>query len=552
MTINFNTLFADIGAALQTAEYLVSAYVTDVEPAVRAFQDGLDDETQAIQYAINTGIETGLDTLDSALGSALTALVGTPVQNLIIEKVNADVPLRSKSISAALTILIDQMEDNAESVDASTLTTTITYGEGGSSSGWAGDNYGTGVIVVCTKRGDGRVNEFALSETIRCEITASQSSGEATWKLTGEPSDSLTSPEWPGGSSISKTITSYVGTSSANLVPNGDFADEDTNADYLPDDWILSVGTLNSTIRVTTVEQQTVTINGTPTGGHYTLSFTDRDLRVYTTVPLAYNASGSAVQTALQALPWLGSVTVATTGTSPDYTHTITMYGVPSPSSLTYTSLLTGGTPTITVATPTSGSGGVMRGDRTLEFDGDGADLTAIQCEVTLSRATCYCANLWMNLDVTPAAGTLVCDLVDGIAGTTLTDDQGNSNTFTVDLTAVGTYPESHYGCFHTPSVMPPLVYFRIRLTTALSAGTSLFIDEACLVPMTEMYAGGPYISAFTGRDDFEIGDEATITIVNNREGRLHEWLNRLLNLSGSRLMLPTAVAGTQPDTLIT
>lgn len=551
MTINFTTLFTYIGHAANAADGMVTAYSSTIETDVRAFQDALDAETQAFQYAVMQGIEGGLTSLESAFSSAMTSLCASPVTNLIIETVHADTPLLTKGIATALAILIDQMDDNAENVDASTVSTTVSYGEGGSSSGWAGDNIGNGILVTCTKRGDGRVNEFILSETIRCEITATSSDSTATWKLLGEPTESKLSVDWPGGSGTSKTLTSYTGSSSANLVLNGDFSEEDDNATYMPEDWILETGTLGTTILVTDVEVQTVTINGTPTGGHYTLSFTDSEGRTYTTAPLAYNASGSDVQTALQELPFLGSVTVSSTGTSPDYTHTVTFLSVTNPHPLTYTSNLTGGTPTITVATPTPGSNGVMRGDRALEFNGNGSEQTSIYVPVTLEATTCYCCNLWVLCDIAPAAGTLTVDLVDGIDGTTVEDDQGTANTFDIDLTAVGTYPEAQNDCFHTPSNMPPQVYLRLKLSTALSNTTSLFVDEVALVKMTELYAGGLFVAAFTGRTDFIIGDEATITVVNNREGALHEWLNRFLDLAGKRLMLPTAATGTQDDTLI-
>jgi hypothetical protein len=90
-----------------------------------------------------------------------------------------------------------------------------------------------------------------------------------------------------------------------------------------------------------------------------------------------------------------------------------------------------------------------------------------------------------------------------------------------------------------------------MKLTTALSSGTSLFVDELALVAMTELYAGGPRVAAFTGARNFAVGDTATITVLNNREGELHEWFHRLLGLGGNRILFPVATPGTQPDTLI-
>lgn len=91
---------------------------------------------------------------------------------------------------------------------------------------------------------------------------------------------------------------------------------------------------------------QTVTISGSPTGGTYTLTYNSN-----TTSSIAYNASASAVQTALQALTGLGSVTVTQTGASPNVTNTITMTGAGiTPGAITGTDSMTGGTHAVATA----------------------------------------------------------------------------------------------------------------------------------------------------------------------------------------------------------
>lgn len=68
-------------------------------------------------------------------------------------------------------------------------------------------------------------------------------------------------------------------------------------------------------------EVQTVTITGTPTGGTFTLSYDGQ-----ATAPIAYNAAGAAVQTALEALPGIGvgNVTVSGSASGP---FTVTFAG---------------------------------------------------------------------------------------------------------------------------------------------------------------------------------------------------------------------------------
>jgi len=114
-----------------------------------------------------------------------------------------------------------------------------------------------------------------------------------------------------------------------------------------------------TTIETTPVtEIQTVAITGSPTGGTYTLTWQGN-----TTAALAYNANSAAVQAALRLLPGLELVTVAESGTTPNYTHTVTMRGAGgpltagSPAQMTSTNSLTGGSsPTITHGTTTPGA----------------------------------------------------------------------------------------------------------------------------------------------------------------------------------------------------
>ena len=93
-------------------------------------------------------------------------------------------------------------------------------------------------------------------------------------------------------------------------------------------------------------QSQTVTEGGSPTGGTFTLTY-----GAGTTSALAFDVSAAAMQTALRLLAGLESVTVTRTGTTTNFVWTIVMRGAGnSPSALTYTSSLTGGTPTLAIA----------------------------------------------------------------------------------------------------------------------------------------------------------------------------------------------------------
>lgn len=94
---------------------------------------------------------------------------------------------------------------------------------------------------------------------------------------------------------------------------------------------------------------QTVTINGSPTGGTFTLSFNDA-----TTAPIAEAAVGSAVQSALVGLSTIGSGNVTVTG-SAGGPYTVTFTGALAhkhvgPLTADASGLTGGTTPTVTIA----------------------------------------------------------------------------------------------------------------------------------------------------------------------------------------------------------
>jgi Phage capsid family len=111
-----------------------------------------------------------------------------------------------------------------------------------------------------------------------------------------------------------------------------------------------------------TSEVQTVTVNGTPTGGTFTLTF-----RGATTSGIAYNAAAATVQTALQGLSTIGSSNATVTG-SAGGPYTVTFAAALAnknvPKITADGSSLTGGTNmSVTVATTTQGeSGGGITG----------------------------------------------------------------------------------------------------------------------------------------------------------------------------------------------
>lgn len=536
MTISFSTFFTKAGKAFFAGNTIHTAVKTTVFDEVEDFVQEFASTNIEISRCVDGLYDAALDLQDA--GTALVeAAVATPVIDYLVQTVKDDNRQADDNAITALKELIKQMKGASDSVDASTPAASVSYG---------GSNVGNGVCVTSIKRPDGKVNEHILAESI--EGIAS----DDTFDFAGEGDEDILSCEWPKGSGCTASLTSMTGSDS--LISNGTFETENTYEDDLPDDWVASVATIGTTLKMTNVEIQTVIISGTPTGGWYTLSFTDSGTKVQTTQPIAYNGTSSDVQSALRELIGLGSVTVSSTGTTPNYTHSVTFTDVKSPAQLTSTATyLTGGTPAIAHATSTASGAYVLRGARTLEFDSNGSEKTTIQVPVTLTATTQYAMCLWCCVDSAPAAGVVTVDLVDGIGGTVVNDDAGTANSYTIDATALTTSWAAKTGVFRTPTNLPDNLFLRIRITTDVSNTSSVFFDDATLVEMTELYTGGVYAAVFTGPTEWVTDDTITLAVTNDRAGALHEWMNRVFDMRENDLLLPSNSAGgeTINDSLI-
>tara|TARA_R110000803_G_scaffold23906_6_gene58216 strand:+ start:3206 stop:4831 length:1626 start_codon:yes stop_codon:yes gene_type:complete len=540
MAITFATLFTRLGKAFFAGNTAITATATSIPAEAEDYLDAIAAGTLEVRNTAS-GVEAATASIKTAGTAFVSSGVKTPCANLLVQMIKEDVVLPSATTLASTVELISQMETASSSVNASSIGGSVAYNSG---------NTGDGVIVYSTKRGDGKVNEHILGEVLNGAVSSTLASGQSASSMQGEPAVANTSILWPTGSGASQTLTSYVADSSANLMA-GAFETEDSNASNLPSGWIAEVATLGTTVLMTPIEVQTVIISSSPTTGYMILKFTDKDGKQQNTAPLVYNASQSAVQAALRALNGLASVTVVTTGVSPNYTHTITFTDVPNPGQLTSTETFDVGS--IAHATSTAGSANIVRGGRAMEFNSNGAEVSAMYYPLTVSAATSYSFNAFFKTDSAPAAGAIKIELLDAIGGSVIADDESTSNLLDVDATALTTSWSMHNTTFRTPTVLPGNVYLRVRISTAITNTSSVFFDELCFVPSIALYTGGPMVAMFTGETDWVVGDKVTITPTNDRGGTIHEWSNRVFDLRTNNLLLPSNSAGgeTIADSLI-
>lgn len=533
MAITFSDFFTKMGKLFHYGNITHTAIGTTIEDEVEDFVQQFTTETLQVKETAEQVAEDlqGFQASGAGFLSGSMTRVG---DDLLIQMIKADNQQASDSRLESLKELRQQMIDASESLNASTPACTPTY---------LGANTGNGVIVISTKRGDGLVNEFIFGEDVEGTVTVANADESATLSLDGEEKEGDSfSHLWPVGSGTGSSLISNIGGGGSNLITNGTFKNVNALEADLPKGWIASVETFGTTLKVSDVEVQTVIMSSSPSAGHYLLHWVNADSDSQTTIPIVYNASGAAVQTALRGIVGLEKVTNVQTGTTPNFTNTITFVDVTNPAQLTSTDNTTGGS--IAHATSTAASADVVRGSRSVEFDADGAELTTIQVPVSVLPVTQYAFSLLMKADVAPAAGVFTVDLVDGIGGTTLVDEEAVSNSFTIDATALTTSFVHKTGVFRTPLNLTDIVYLRIRISTAVSAGTSVFLDETCLVTMTELYRGGLSASLFTGPTAWDVDDKLTLPVTNDRAGAIHEWMDRVYNLRETDFLLPSDNAG--------
>lgn len=193
----------------------------------------------------------------------------------------------------------------------------------------------------------------------------------------------------------------------------------------------------------------------------------------------------------------------------------------------------------------------VYKGSKALEILGDGSTLTQLYQTLTgLSGITPYMVNFWCRVSTNPAAGVLTVDLHDGTS--VINDAAGTANSFTVDLTTLGTTFVSKSGTFRLPAAVPSTVRLRFRLSTAITNTHSLFIDHAALVAPAALYAGGPYLHGFSGATGWAINDTKVCAVANDYRGQLQTGAFRMY--ANTSLLLPSATgaAETISDGLVT
>ena len=454
-------------------------------------------------------------------------------EDTVLRMVADDNPLFSNAdLTAALEEIIRQMT-GAQTVKSCTVTAT------------AGSVVGTGngALVLSTKRGDGLVQEnlFAETASVECLLDGQMDAGVTYYheQLVYKGDYATLSPlhhDWPTGSGayLKFRAIGFPGNNAyGNKLMNGGLQTWTGSPAQLAN-WTLTTGTWGtdavqntSSVYYDTYDLKlvgnlvsvpgapTVTNQGTPGATSYSYVIVAKNANGTTTPSgTTTTTTGNATLTGVNfnRISW----TAVTGATSYDVYRTASG-GTPSSTgrisiSLAATTLDDTGLAGDSASVPGSNTTALLTA-----FTQDFENYTGTQAY--LLPETQIAVNFFAKRDNAAASGVLTVELLNE-SNAVVNDHQGVANSFTVDLTALTTSFVAKNGVFRLPRVMPSSYKIRFRLSTALSAGTNVFLGGLALGDMTEAYPGGPFLAAFTGSVPWVRKDTFTVTCTNDRGGQ--------------------------------
>jgi len=468
------------------------------------------------------------DYRDGGASSAFLDAVQTCAENVLVNiwqaENSSEYPLVDTEPETALDLLIRYMEDNNETVDACEPSTS-TLVNGPNKGDITGATAANPVVITSTAHGleDGDVvtirSVSGMTEINDRTFTVNQTAAN-TFELVGEDGSG-------------HTAYSSGGYWKAN----------DGNAELI----VSTKDGRGQTLESMIAEQIAIRVSDTSTAGSESADvygeLTDNDdpLSVFFTDGSAATASLTVLDpSADNALSNGDFETFSTTNTPDDWT------------------VDTGTISTHIFEDTANAYRGSDEDDTTnycLELVGDGSTLVTLSQEVTdLESNTPYPVSCRLKVDTSaPAAGVLVLELVDGNSSV-ISDEEGNSNQLSIDLTAANTTYEAYTSAFRLPSPLPATVTFRIRMTTALTNAKTIYLDDVFLGTdeMTQLYDGGPYLALVRGASDLGDEDRWIVDVTNDYRGDLQWWCRRLWNFPEKPLPSATGGSETIGDTVIT
>lgn len=543
MAINFTTFFTKFGHAVYSAKNLLQNTGPDQDTVIQSFVNDFDSESLDVKSTID-GLIPLLRSSQQQNQQVVGSMIVNPLRSFITQEVREDLG-KTVTLSEALAEFLDQLDASGDTVESSTVSSSVTAG---------GGNTGDGELFISTKFYDGTESQLLFDEDLLFTCTSAEQNGDRLFTAKGDEAYPKLHGNYPGGTGASYSIrpSKLDNSNISNLLTNANFTTTDAYADPQPNDWIAYDA--DATGSVTNVVTQNIEITNSPTGGYYNIVLYEKGgTKQLVSDNIPYNSGSAVVQDILRNLPGYSEVTVTSTGTTPNYTHTIAFVGVEYAYAATVREFMTGGGGApYSVVSALVTSGDFRTGGRSLKIAGDGSEQTDYYQKVTVQKGTVYFVHALIKETSAITTGTLSLSLVDSPGGTVLQDIQGNNNTTSVTLSSLSA-GWNHFGAFfRTSEDLPESVYLRLNCPTAIDAAGVLCIDSIRMFVASNLYAGGPYYCLFEGDTNFAIDDTFTIAVNNNYSGEIQQWFERVYDLRTLRRQLPHSGSPTYADTLIT
>ena len=543
MAINFTTFFTKFGHAVYSAKNLLQNTGPDQDTVIQSFVNDFNSESLDVKNTID-GLIPRFRQSQSQARQSVSNVIVSPMRAFLVQEVKEDLG-KTVNFNEAMTELLDQLDASGNTVESSTTSSSVTAG---------GGNTGDGQLFISTKFYDGTDSQLLIDEDLLLTCTVVDQDGNRTFTGKGDEAYAKLDGNYPGGTGRSYSITPYRLDNSNvdNFISTSNFSTADTYATTQPANWLAYDA--DATGSLTNYVTQNIEITNSPTGGYYNIVLYEKGgTKPLVSENITFSASGDSVQSSLRKLPGYSQVTVTSTGTSPNFTHTITFVGTEYAYAAVVREFLTGGSGApYSVVSALVTDGEFRTAGRSLKIDGDGSEQTDYYQKIELEKDSVYFAHALIKETTSITSGTLNLSLVDSPGGTVLQDRQGNNNTGSVTLSSLSA-GWNHFGVFfRTSNDLPESVYPRLNCATAIDASGTLCVDTVRLLPAAQFYNGGPYYCLFEGDTNFELNDTFTIGVNNNYSGEIQQWFDRIYDVRNFRRQLPHSGSPTYADTLIT
>lgn len=551
-------LLGKLGKVLNT----LNANRGTLDTAAETFWTQLSEATLGLELSQDLEGFPASVTANAGANDSFGAAIADAAQRLVLHYVTEEYPSTRENLEDALRQLLVDMVTQGYYVQENTINITAAgdlIDQFGALAIFGADTYPAPPYLA---NAGGIYPHLIKAETLVDTIEAIDSRVH-TLRIQGSPAPrARTSEDYPGGSGADLSLT--AATPADSLVPNADFSADIEQTGEIPS-WVRLRG-IAAQAALVAWQTCSVAIAGTPSSGGYALrvELTNDgttglvaygETRAEVTTLLAWNASQSEVESALQAIDGLESVTVATTGTSPNFTHTITFEGVHATIGVTvFQNALNTGTITPTM-TAWSGATQVTRW---LQLSAHATDRATLLAPVEVEADTLYLlaahfrrlsgsgnpSGLKLALCHAPASGA------SSLSGVSRNNWPGSAIEFPVSFNSDG---RSWTGGMFAVSadVAAKQLYVAIDKHTADNS-RAVAVEAVMLVPATQLYVGGPWVAAVQGYAAMTtVENFHNVSVTNNYAADWQKAAEQLLSISDFNLALPTEGATLLNDSLL-